>query len=483
MAQDNTFQIIIDNFEGLAPAYYSNSWSSYGNKGSANSLKDVDISDPSILTQGAGLADITGVTTLISSIMKNAVSNDATFAVGENKVYKLTPSSVVLTGGFPVTIDKEGVTAEKADDIVYYNSYLYAFYNHSGSLGDIAKITPSNGTIDPIWGSSNGGTLNYAPHYAIVGGNDMVGFTNGRFIGLIDGDTMDAGALDLPENSQADTISWNGDYFIIGLNSPVVTGANYNQSAVYFWDGFAPSWNIPPVSVNGKIGAIYTHNGVSYIWYKDNNGVGGSVFGYINGNAITPIKRFNGELPNQNQICNYFGFIAWLSSNEVFVWGAGDNETPVKFFKHATNALSTDGALSTPFNELLMTSYEVIKTVPTYKLSKASGYSTNAKWDTIVFNLTTPNSIATIDNIIIVTEKFEAGGKLDTKIAYNQNKIERQLEQINNHEKIHHQILNNAIIATDFKLELDWSNGSTTKPVKVRGIYISGHFTAKNGTF
>ncbi|NLG04012.1 MAG: hypothetical protein GX567_09330, partial [Clostridia bacterium] len=76
MAQDNNFEIVISSFEGLAPAYYSNSWSSYGNKGSANSLKDVDISDPSILTQGAGLANITGVTTLISSIMKNAVSND-----------------------------------------------------------------------------------------------------------------------------------------------------------------------------------------------------------------------------------------------------------------------------------------------------------------------------------------------------------------------------------------------------------------------
>jgi hypothetical protein len=124
-----------------------------------------------------------------------------------------------------------------------------------------------------------------------------------------------------------------------------------------------------------------------------------------------------------------------------------------------------------------------VETVPTYKLSKASGYSTNAEWNTIVFNLTTPNSIATIDNIIVVTEPFEDGGALDTKIVYNQNKAEKQLEQINNHEKIHHQILNNAIIATDFRLELSWKNGSATKPVKVRGIYISGHFTAKNGTF
>jgi len=145
MAQDNTFQIIIDNFEGLAPAYYSNSWSSYGNKGSANSLKDVDISDPSILTQGSGLENITGTTTLITSIMKNAVSDNVTFAVGGNKVYKLTPTSVILTGGFPAIIDKSGVTGEEADDIVYYNSYLYAFYNHSSSLGDIAKITPNLG--------------------------------------------------------------------------------------------------------------------------------------------------------------------------------------------------------------------------------------------------------------------------------------------------------------------------------------------------
>lgn len=481
--KDNTFQITINSFEGYCPAYYANSWSYYGNKGTANSMVDIDISDPNVLTQGAGTANISGATTLISSIMKNAVSTDTTYAVGGNKVYKISSTAIASTGGFPATIDKGGVTEEDASDIVYYQSFLYAFYNHSGSLGDIAKITPSDGTIDPDWGSSTSGTLNYAPHYAIVGQNDMVGFTNGRYIGLIDGATMDAGALDLPLNSQADTISWNGDYFIIGVNSPSVSGANYNQSAIYQWDGFASSWNVPPINISGKIGAIYTNNGISYVWYKDNSGTGGNVFGYINGTAVSPIKRFTGTLPNQNQVCNYYGFISWITNNSVLLWGAGDDETPVKFFNYLTIPLTTSGALSAPFNTLLASSYGLVEETPTYYLSKESGYSTNANWKTIVYPLMTPNLIANLDNVIILTEDFDSGGVLDCNIIYNQGKSTLPLEQISDHTKTRHQILNTSIIPTDFRLELDWSNGSTTKPVKVRGIYISGKYIQKNGTF
>ena len=137
MANDNTFSITISNFEGLSPAYYSNDWSTYGNKGSANDLKDVDISDPNVLTQGSSTSPLTSgtqagsVSTLISSIMKGAVSTDTTFAVGGNKVYKISNTAVASNGGYPATIDKTVVTGETATDIVFYKDYLYAFYNHS----------------------------------------------------------------------------------------------------------------------------------------------------------------------------------------------------------------------------------------------------------------------------------------------------------------------------------------------------------------
>lgn len=83
---------------------------------------------------------------------------------------------------------------------------------------------------------------------------------------------------------------------LIGVNRPNVSGANYNQSAIYFWDGYATSWNVPPVPVSGKIGALFTHNGTTYVWWKDNDNVGGCNFGYFNGSVLTVIKRYDGSL-------------------------------------------------------------------------------------------------------------------------------------------------------------------------------------------
>ena len=489
MATDNTFSIAIDNFEGLSPAYYSNDWSAYGNKGSANNLVDVDISDPNVLTQGASTTPLTNgtqegsVTTLITSIMKGVVSTNTTFATGGNKVYKISNTAVASTGGFPVTIDKAVVTDETITDIVYYKDYLYAFYNHSGSAGDVAKITPSNGTTDSTWGSvTGGGAIEYAPHYSIMAGNDMVGFTNGSYVSTIDGTTFGYD-LDLPTNSQADTITWNGDYFLIGVNRPNVSGSNYNQSAIYFWDGYATSWNVAPVQVSGKIGALFTHNGTTYIWWKDNNSVGGCNFGYLNGSTLTVIKRYDGELPNQNQVCDYFGFISWISDDEVFIWGAGDNETQVKFFKYLTATHSTIGSMASPFGSILISSTGDVGEVPLtqYYLSKESGISSNSVWDTIVFNLMSANGIAVINNIKILTEEMEEGAVLDTKIIYNQGQEEKQLTQIlGTSDKVHHIVLDTSIPLIDFRLELDW--GSATKKVKVRNIYISGIYMNKNGT-
>ena len=64
-----------------------------------------------------------------------------TFAVGGNKVYKISNTAVASTGGFPATIDKAVVTGETITDIVYYKDYLYAFYNHFRKAGDVQNYT------------------------------------------------------------------------------------------------------------------------------------------------------------------------------------------------------------------------------------------------------------------------------------------------------------------------------------------------------
>jgi len=170
-------------------------------------MVNIDITDPNVLTQGKGLSNLINgnedtahdgvVDTLIRSILNVVTASNITYAIGGNKLYQLSPTTVTKSTTFPHTIDKTGVTGEDGEDIVYYNSDLYYFYNHSGNAGDIGKYNGS--TFDETWGSvtaSGAEPLQNAPHQAINGGDSCVYFANGKYVGVIDRTTLKASELD-----------------------------------------------------------------------------------------------------------------------------------------------------------------------------------------------------------------------------------------------------------------------------------------------
>ncbi len=476
-----SFEIKISNWGGYAPLYYGNSWSAYGNKGQANEMVDCDISDPNILTQGSGIAALTNgtqagsVTTLIGSIIKAPTSSGVAFAAGTNILYKISSTAVINTGGYPMTIDKATVTGETATDIIAYQGNIYVFYNHSGSAGDIAKLTVSTDTLDADFGSTvptNAEALTSAPHYAIIGGDDVMYFTNGIYVGYYNGTTLETQGLDFHTDSQTNAITWNNNRVQVGVVRPNVSGSNFNQSAVYTWNGVSSSWEGDPIEIPGKIGALYTKNGITYIWYQDAIGTGAYVFGYISGLQIKPIMRYDGSLPTQTQVGEINGFLMWVSNNKVMLWGSGDENVPTRLFQYMSGISATIGGIAAPFGELMVASY----TGSSYNLGKESGYSTSSTYKTIVLPFAQTKGKVSIDMIKVVTEQMSAGAALDITLEYDQGKSTKSCTQIaySTTNKIIHKILSKGIQCYDARLAFSWASGSSSNPVKVREVVLSG---------
>jgi hypothetical protein len=472
---------IVGPWGGFCPGWFENSYSFYGNKNQASDMKNVDLTDPNVLKPGPGVANLTNgtqagaVTTLIRSILRHAVTSDVTYACGGAKYYQLSSSTVTNTGGtYPYTIDKGTVTGEDAEDLVYYQSSVYVFYNHSGSAGDILKDTA--GTIDVDWGSTvptGAGTLQNAPHQAINGGDDVVYFTNGQYVGTIDGTTLTLQGLDFWTNAQTASLTWNGNRTIIAVNRPNITGSNFNQSGVYTWDGVSASWEGDPIEVSGKIGALYTKNGATFIWWQDGTDTGAYNFGYLSGGRINSLKRFSGSLPLFYQVGEYKGFVAWVSSGLIYLWGSKDPDIPVSLFQYMAGKYGTVGGIASPFGDLLIAS----NATTNYSLAKPSGYVTDFTWKTMAFKVSGPGFMSQLDTIEIETEQMSTGALANFTLTYDKGKSTLALDSIaySTSNYTRHKIMARGPAVEDFRLDIDNVGGSTTNPVKIRSILIKLH--------
>ena len=473
-------------FDGFMPSYFENNWAYYGNRNQFNDLVNIDLTDHNVITQGAGVVDLTGGTqagelgsVLIVSILKHAVASGVTYACGANKVFKITPTAV-SNGSFPLTIT--GGTYQVSTDLLYYKSAVYVFWNDTGTEGEIAKVTlPS--TIDSDFGSTVPATgaahLQDAPHYGIVGGDDVMYITNGRYIAKYKGstDVLTVQGLDFHENSESISLSWNHNRVLAAVNRPNITGSNFNQSAIYRWNGISSSWEGDPIEVSGEIGALYTKNGRTFVWWKEVISTGGYSFGWINGGVLDLIRRYKGSLPNQAQVGEYEGFVSWVSNNKLMLWGAKDSNVPVKMFQYISPKYATMGGWAAPFGVPLLASYAGAN----YSLAKANGYTVTSNFKTKAFKMSGAGYKAQIDEVFVEFETLASGAKCDFTIYYNKGASNKALTQVaysaTNASTVR-KILNESIEVEDFQLKGDFAEGSVSNPVKIRSILINGHFVS-----
>ncbi len=493
MPEPNSWSITINEFNGFAPAWFKNSYPFFGDKVHASDMKNIDLTDPNVMTQGPAPTALTAgteagaVTTVVRSFLRMVTSADVSFALGGARLYKISSTAVqddTADTPFPHLINKGTVTGEDGEDVCYYKTNLYYFYNHSGSAGDIGKYDMSS-TFDDDWGSTEEvgggpvghGTLQNAPHQAINGGDDEMYFLNGRYIGALrKTGTLELQAVDFWTDAETASLTWNQNRVMIAVNRPNIVGANMSQSGIYTWDGVASSWEGDPIEVNGRIGSLYTKNGVTFVWWQDAGTTNEFNLGYVVGTQIKGLKKCEGTLPLYYQTGEYKGYLAWISDGLVYLFGSSDPDTPIKFFQYTSSSYSTTvGGIGFAFGSLMTASHNA---TTGYDIAYASGYTKDSSWKTRAFDVFQPGRVSHIDRIQVVTEQLATGAKVDFTITYDQGKSTLALDQIaySTANTTLHKILNKSPKVQDFRLDLNFANGSITNPVKTRSILIEGHY-------
>ena len=473
------WKIHIKRHRGFCKKYYQNSYPTYGNKGEAARMKNISLLDPSALTPGPGITNLTAgdengaITVGVKSISKTAVASNVAYAIGGALLHKISATAVSNAGIWPHTITGSG--AITGEDILHYKGKLLYTYNDAGAAGNMGSYDLSTTFTDDYWVTGLSGTaLVNAPHQMIHGGDDIVYITNGRYIANLDDTTENDKALDFWTDSQAASITWNYNRVLAGVNRPNLAGVNVNQSAIYRWNGYSSSWEGDPIEINGRIGALFTKNGTTYVWYQGFlDGTVRLVFGMLSGLRVVPLATFSGSLPAYYQVGDIGNYVVWLSGDDLMVWGPVDSEVPVDMFHLMSAKYSTTvGGFGAPFGKILLAS----DNGSNYSLGKEDGYATDAEYKTIQLPPSGAEMKSVIDTIVLNTNLLAANARVDLVLRDNQgtslwtgtysHSVDGAVTKKTSHPRCS---------GENFRLEFDHSSGNATNPVKIRETIIEGH--------
>jgi len=474
---------------GFAPGYFLNAYPSKGKINQAGDMQNVDITDPTILTQGPGLSNLTNgtqadaVNTLIKGILDIAVSDNKSFAVGGNKFYEITASAISEKASNPTlphTISGSGITAE---DVAYYQGEIYYSYNNDTPAGDIGKYDLTRNAEadfdDTYWTSTlSGNALQNAPHPMIVGGDDILYIGNGRYVSSLNGSTDTEQALDLPQDTEIEDLEWHNNRLWIAANRPNITGNNKNISSIYVWDTYSTSWE-DEITIPGRISAIKVKNGILFIFYQDITYNGGYKLGYLDGHIIRDVTHYKGPTtpalsPSYYQVSEYKNMLIWQSNGLIYAWGAPQANLEVALSQIADGGYSTVGGIAAPFGTPFIASYDGSTN---YKLAKFDNYDTSCYWYSILIDVTNGDNISYIDKLTVICDKLTSNARVDItlKDAQNNSLWTDSLSYSSNGAVTKKDFYPN-VNAENFRLEFDWSNGSTSNNVGIRRTVIKGHY-------
>jgi len=451
------WKIILNNLSqgGYAPAYWKETYPTFGNKNQLAAMVSCDLTNPSYITQGPGLSTVSGtVDQLMKGILNNVMVADKSAGVGGTKLYEITPTAVTA---------KTCGTITGGEDVVLYDGKLYYSWNTN-----IGQITTAFASPDEDWWTAvaEGSALTTSiPHQLLVAGTTgLMTVLNGSVIASWDGTTAVDSAFD-SKDTDIVLVSqvWNQDRFWIAGNKPNTSGRN--DASIFIWDSAAgTSWE-DRIRVNGKIGALFVKNGITFVWYQKNLSKTVSTLGYCDGNQIRDIANYSGALPAYYQVCDYEDFIIWASGTAVFAWGGGDLKLNTRIFKLGTCGT---GGLANPFGTPI--------TASSNKLEKFSGYTVTSSFKTLLFDITNDDKKSMIDKVKFNFEKLATGAEVDYTIkdnkgtSLNTGTISYTLDGADTTKDFYPKC-----IAENFRLELDFADGSTSNNVAIKEIKVFGH--------
>jgi hypothetical protein len=478
------WQINLENLAhgGLAPLWFRETYPSYGNKNMAGTMQNMDLTNPGFITQGPGLSNLTNgtqagaVTTLIKSI-KRENEADVAYAVGGNMVYKLTPTTVVDDVTWPITIDKAAVTGESGEDVAYFEGQVLYSYNHSGSAGDVGSVDLSDPDfMSTVPGGGAALSSGVSPHQMVVGDDAVLYIADGRYVATYQtrsGNDYIPQALDFPVFTRISSIQWMQDRLWIAANSNYAGTANFPIGKIYLWDGRADTWD-RSIVVNGTLGGMYQKKGVMFFFYQDASSTTEYKLAYVNGNSYEDVATFQGSLPNYAQISEYNDFLIWNSSGALYAYGSGHPDLPPRFFQLADGGYSTVGGVGNPFGTVFVSSNDGGSN---YRLAKFSGYDTASNWKSLLFDVTGGERQSKIDSVRLSFLALSTGARVDWSLKDDKGTtIYSDTISYAKHGGAVTTVFCplNGKVAENLRVELDYTNGSATNPVKMRSIKIHG---------
>ena len=216
---------------GYCPAYWKEDYPSFGNSNQLASMVSVDLTNPSYITQGKGLATVTGtVDQLMKGILNNVHIADKSVGVGGSKVYEITADTVT---------DKTIGTITGGEDVALYGGEL--FYSWNTNIG---KTSTAFALPDEDWWSAvaGGAALTTGlPHQLVVAGTTgLMTVLNGSVVASWNGTTPVDSAFD-SKDTDIVLVSqvWNQDRFWLAGNKPNASGRN--DSSIFIWDSASGS--------------------------------------------------------------------------------------------------------------------------------------------------------------------------------------------------------------------------------------------------
>ncbi len=473
---DLDFSIEFSGFnEGNSPLAHIDTKTFVGNRGQASEMKGDVISKPGFLTQAPALVDLTNgdqdgsVAELINFILDQPTEANVTFALGQTKMYKITPTTVVNDGSptWPQTV----INMASGESLVRLKANLYGFFNKA-SGGDIVKMPLATELLDHTWGSVTDQALEGdVPHPSAVKEDVMV-FGNGRYAGVyVEGAaTLDVQKLDFGEGTEVADVVFHANMWWIAVNND-----QGKRGQIYMYDGSAISNVLSDETGIGEqeIGFLYVHNGTIFVAYKD---LSSSIFaiGFLSGRQIKPLRYFSGDLPDHKQKSLYKNTIIFSSLTDIWSFGSSIEQLPLQISKLADGGHATVGGIATPFGTPLVASSDGGSN---HRLAKFSGFSTDSNWKSVFVDVTKERMLGKIKEIIVYSKSLGANAQVDVSLEGNQgDKTSNVLEYTGTGQtrKVFRTITMPAV--EDIRLVLDYSNGNTSNDCPIRKVVCLGNY-------
>jgi hypothetical protein len=477
--------IDFDDFNGgYAPGFWENTYPSKGSLNQAGNLKNVDLTDPAVIKQGPSLTALTNdasVTTRIKGITKGTISSEA-YAVGGTELYETNQNTVTSDGNWPHTIDKAAVTGESGEDVIVFKDEVLYSYNHSGSAGDIGRLTPSGPTFDDDWwtAAASATALQDAAHQMVGGGDDVLYIANGRYVATFSGSfaspTVNDKALDLPTGYEIESIVWAGNRLYIAANLPSTSAFTIRQqAAIFIWDGIASSWEDQPVQLAGKITALYVTGSTIFVFYQDTQRAGMVKLARLNGRRLEDLTELKNQLPKWYSITDWKNHIIWGSSSngKIGAYGSSSSRLPARYFDYTVSGVTNNvpSGMAAPFIQPFVASSNTLERID------LSGHVVDCSWKSLLIDATKGDKISFIDKLVINTDVLAANSQLDLKLVDNQGTtLWSDSLSHTTHGAVTRKEFEPKVNCENFRLELDWSNGNTTNGVDVRRVIVMGRY-------